>query len=384
MASVVDTAPLVLNVGVVLLAAATSGLVARRLGLPAIIGYLVTGILVSPFTPGFVADNNQIAILADIGVVLLLFEVGIEIDLKRIGREQGALLWAGPSQVLIGIALCTPVFLYLGIPILGALLLGLSVAMSSSVVIVNITRSRRRTTDTATEEALLGWSVLQDIVGVACGAIILTFFGNSGKSLVVGIGGLLAFILLAMLAAKALPLLLRAIRWESDLLIIYSVGIGLTIAAVGTVVFGIPMALAGFVAGLSISQSRDTDSVRKAVLPFKDLFQVLFFVVIGSLIEPSLVKEALAFTGLLLLLLVLFKTIPAELLARLGKLRAKKRQLAVGLSQMGEFSFVLGAAALAEGALTKVQFTAILLAVIISIIVSTLAVRAPRVSKERI
>ncbi len=384
MASVVDTAPLVLNVGVVLLAAATSGLIARRLGLPAIIGYLVTGVLVSPFTPGFVADNNQIAILADIGVVLLLFEVGIEIDLKRIGREQGALLWAGPSQVLIGIALCTPVFLYLGIPILGALLLGLSVAMSSSVVIVNITRSRRRTTDTATEEALLGWTVLQDIVGVACGAIILTFFGNSGKSFIAEIGGLLAFILLAILAAKALPLLLREIRWENDLLIIYSVAIGLTIAAVGTVVFGIPMALAGFVAGLSISQSRDTDSVRKAVLPFKDLFQVLFFVVIGSLIEPSLIKEALPFAGLLLLLLVLFKTIPAGLLARVGKLRAKKRQLAVGLSQMGEFSFVLGAAALAEGALTKVQFTAILLAVVISIMASTLAVRAVGVSRKRI
>ena len=103
MASIVETAPLVLDVGVVLMAAATSGLVARRVGLPAIVGYLLVGLLVSPFTPGFVADKNQLALLADIGVVLLLFEVGIEIDLKRIRREHNALLWAAPSQLLIGV-----------------------------------------------------------------------------------------------------------------------------------------------------------------------------------------------------------------------------------------------------------------------------------------
>ena len=96
MASVVDTAPLVLDVGAVLLVAATSGLLARKVGLPAIVGYLLTGLLVSPFTPGFVADSQQIAILADIGVVLLLFEVGIEIDLRRIKKEHGAILWASP------------------------------------------------------------------------------------------------------------------------------------------------------------------------------------------------------------------------------------------------------------------------------------------------
>ncbi|MEY3636241.1 MAG: hypothetical protein RL147_670, partial [Actinomycetota bacterium] len=163
MASIVETAPLVLNVGVVLTAAATMGFAARKLGLPSVIGYLLTGLLVSPFTPGFVADNNQLALLADIGVVLLLFEVGIEIDLRRISREQKALLWGAPAQVAIGLIIGTPVFLWLGLPILGALLIALSIALSSSVVIVNITRSPRRTTNTATEEALLGWSVVQDV-----------------------------------------------------------------------------------------------------------------------------------------------------------------------------------------------------------------------------
>jgi CPA2 family monovalent cation:H+ antiporter-2 len=144
MASIVETAPLVLNVGVVLTAAATMGFAARKLGLPSVIGYLLTGLLVSPFTPGFVADNNQLALLADIGVVLLLFEVGIELDLRKVTREQKGLLWGVPTQMVVGVAIGTPVFLWLGIPIFGALLLSLSIAMSSSVVIVNITRSPRR------------------------------------------------------------------------------------------------------------------------------------------------------------------------------------------------------------------------------------------------
>lgn len=375
MASIVETAPLVLDVGVVLMAAATSGLVARRVGLPAIVGYLLTGLLVSPFTPGFVADKNQLALLADIGVVLLLFEVGIEIDLKRIRKEHNSLLWAAPSQMLVGLAVGTPIFLLMDLPILGALLLSLSLAMSSSVVIVNITRSRRRTTNTVTEESLLGWSVLQDLVGVAAAAIILTLFGNSEKPLLESIGGLIGFVLFAILCAKVLPRLLKVVRWEKDLFLIYSVAIGLSIAALGTVLFDIPMALASFVAGLSITQSRDTDEVRKAVLPFKDLFQVLFFVVVGSLVNPDLALEAVPFAAILLAMMFLLKTLPINLLARLGKLKASRGQLSVGLSQVGEFSFVLGGAALAAGAISEVQFTGVLIAVIVSIIFSTLAVR---------
>lgn len=376
MASVVDTAPLVLDVGVVLLAAAVAGWVARKIGIPAIIGYLFTGLLVSPFTPGYIADKDQIAILADIGVVLLLFEVGIEIDPRRLRREQTGIVWGAPLQVLLGILIATPIFLFLDIPTLGALLLALSLAMSSSVVIVNITRSGKRTTDNGTEEALLGWSVVQDITGVAVAAIILTFFGASDKSLPIALGGLVVFVLIAYLFSKVVPGILRLIRWETDILLIYSVGSGLFIASIGTVVFGIPMALAAFVAGLTLSQNADTDQVRKAVLPFRDLFQVLFFVVIGSLISPSEITKAAPFAFLLLALLFLLKTLPVFLIAKFAKLRARPGQLGIGLSQVGEFSFVLGSVALAEGALSQRQFTAVLLTVVVSIVISTLWVRS--------
>lgn len=375
MASVVETAPLVLDVGVVLLGAATAGYVARRIGLPAIIGYLLVGLAVSPFTPGYIADKNQIAILADIGVVLLLFEVGIEIDLKRLRQEQKALIWGAPLQVFIGLAVATPIFLFLDIPTLGALLLALSLALSSSVVIVNITKSGKRTTDSGTEQALLGWSVAQDITGVAAAAVILTLFGASEQSLPVAIGGLFAFVLLAIISSKVLPRILRFIRWENDIFLIYSVGSGLFIAALGTQLFEIPMALGAFVAGLTLSQNSDTDQVRRAILPFRDLFQVLFFVVIGSLISPNAILKALPFALLLMVLLFVLKTLPVYVISSMARLRARPGQLSVGISQVGEFSFVLGSVALAKGALTPSQFTAVLLTVVMSIVVSTIWVR---------
>jgi CPA2 family monovalent cation:H+ antiporter-2 len=377
MASIVETAPLVLNVGVVLTAAATMGFAARKLGLPSVIGYLLTGLMVSPFTPGFVADNNQLALLADIGVVLLLFEVGIELDLRKLSREQKGLLWGVPAQMGFGLLVGTPIFLWLGIPIFGALLMSLSIAMSSSVVIVNITRSPRRATDAPTEQALLGWSLVQDVVGVAMAAVILALFGSGESSLLVAIGGLLGFGVIAIGASRILPRVLRAVRWEKDLFLIYSVSFGLVLAALGTVVFGIPMALAGFVAGLAINQSRDTEEVRKAILPFRDLFAVLFFVVIGTLIAPDELAAAWPFALLVLTLMILLKTLPTMALAKIAKMNVRPTQLGVGVSQIGEFSFVLGSLAFAEGVITRSQFTGLLVAVVLSITASTILIRRP-------
>ena len=377
MASIVETAPLVLNVGVVLTAAATMGFAARKLGLPTVIGYLLTGLLVSPFTPGFVADNNQLALLADIGVVLLLFEVGIELDIRRISREQKGLLWGVPTQMGFGLLVGTPIFLWLGIPLFGALLLSLSIAMSSSVVIVNITRSPRRTTDSPTEQALLGWSLTQDVVGVAMAAVILALFGSGESSLLAAIGGLIGFGVIAFGASRMLPRILRAVRWEKDLFLIYSVSFGLVLAALGTVVFGIPMALAGFVAGLAINQSHDTEEVRKAILPFRDLFAVLFFVVIGTLIEPKELAAAWPFAVLVLGLMILLKTLPTMALAKFAKMNVRPTQLGVGVSQIGEFSFVLGSLAFAQDVITRSQFTGLLIAVVLSITASTILIRRP-------
>ena len=159
------TAIPILEIGVVLLAAVAAGWLARRIGLPATVGYLAVGLGFSPFTPGYVADRHQLELLADVGVVLLLFEVGIEVDLGRLRRDHGPLLWAAPIQAIVSTLAAGGVFLLLGLEPLAAALVGLCVALSSSVVIVNITAQPAAETDKATEVAFLGWSVLQDLAG---------------------------------------------------------------------------------------------------------------------------------------------------------------------------------------------------------------------------
>jgi len=365
----------IFEIGVLLLLAALAGWLARYLHLPAIVGYLAVGLLVSPFTPGYVADHEKLQLLADVGVVLLLFEVGIEVDVDRLRREHGQILWAAPLQTLITSAIATGAGLLAGLPPFGAGAVGLGVALSSSVVIVNITRSRRRTTTRDTEEALLGWSVLQDITGVGLAIILLAVFGSAGREPQAALAGLTAFVVLTIVSAWALPHVLRRLRSEHDLFLIISVASGLALAGAGAVAAGIPLALAAFVAGLAITESHDAAEARRRLLPFRDLFAVLFFVAIGTLIDPDAFVRGLPWLALIVGLVIAAKVFVAYVLARLIGLRAQPAQLAVGLGQVGEFSFVLGSAAAAAGAIGPEIYAAILGAVVVTIIGSSVIVR---------
>jgi monovalent cation:H+ antiporter-2, CPA2 family len=369
------TAGPILEIGVLLLAAVGAGWLARRIGLPAIVGYLALGVVVSPFTPGYVADREQLQLLADLGVVLLLFEVGIEVDLLRIRSEQRGLIVAAPAQTIISTAIAGAVLAVMGLDPLPAALLGLSVALSSSVVIVNITRSRRRTTDKGTEDALLGWSAIQDSTGVAIAAVLLALLGVAGRPLDQSVVGLVAFLVLALAVARLLPIVLRALHAEHDLFLITSVASGLALAGVGSAVFGVPLALAAFVGGLAVTESAEAAEARRRLLPFRDLFAVLFFVAIGTLIEPASLVRGLGWLAAFLILIVVAKVVVAWALARATRLPVRPVQLAVGLGQIGEFSFVLGSAAIAAGAIAGETYVALVAAVAISIAVSTVVVR---------
>jgi len=372
------TAPTILEIGALLLAAAAGGWAARRVHLPAVVGYLAVGLMVSPFTPGFVADPEQLYLLADIGVILLLFEVGIEIDIFTLRREQRALVWAAPLQMGITALAGIGVGLVAGIgPVAGAVL-GLAVAFSSSVVVINITRSRRRTTDPPTELALVGWTILQDVTGVLLTGILVAAIGADSRPWYVTVIGLAVFIGLAVIAAWVLPRVLRAVHSDKDLFLVVTIGAGLAIAGLGGLVFQIPMALAAFIAGLVIGESHEAAEARRRILPFRDLFAILFFVAVGSLIDPTRLPEALPWLAAILALLVFGKVAVIYVLARVLGLNAHSGQLAIGLGQIGEFSFVLASVGLAAGVIDPILYTAILAAVALSIAVSTVAVRYVR------
>ncbi|HEV2011706.1 MAG TPA: cation:proton antiporter [Candidatus Limnocylindria bacterium] len=370
-----DATPL-LALGLVLLVAALLGAVARRLGLPAIVAYLLVGLAVGPFTPGYFIERQQLEPLADVGVILLLFEVGIELDVRALRRDEPrGLLIAAPVQVALGIALGAALALATGMALPGALTIGLATALSSSVVVVNMSRSRKRTLDDRTGRTLVVWAVLQDVVSLVAVALLAAMLDPGGGGVAVALLRLVAFAALASLAhVFIVPRLLAAVRSEGDTFLIASVSVALVTAAVGAVVFGVPVALAAFVAGLALSADPKAQEARREVIPFRDLFAVLFFVAIGTLVDPAAIADNWLWFGSALALVAL-KSLVATALAAVARLRVRKLQLGVGLGQIGEFSFVVLGLGVAAGAISGGVFSAVLAAAVVSITLSAIAVR---------
>lgn len=365
-----------LALGLVLLVAALLGAIARRLGLPAIVAYLLVGLAVGPFTPGAFVDSHQLEPLADVGVILLLFEVGIELDVRALRRDEPrGLLIAAPVQVALGVAVGAALALVTGMTVSGALTVGLATALSSSVVVVNMSRSRKRTLDDRTGRTLVVWAVLQDAVSLIAVALLAAILDPSGGGVVVALLRLIAFATLATLAhVFVVPRLLAAVRGEGDTFLIASVSVALVTAALGAVVFGVPVALAAFVAGLALSADPKAQEARREVLPFRDLFAVLFFVAIGTLVDPAAIAANWLWFGLALALVVL-KSASVVVLAAVAQLRVRRGQLGVGLGQIGEFSFVVLGLGVAAGAISTGVFSAVLAAAVVSIALSAIAVR---------
>ena len=365
----------ILELGLILLVAAIVGVIARRFGLPAVVGYLLLGLAVGPFTPGYVADRHQIQLLADVGVVLLLFEVGIELDLRSLAKEPRGILVAVPIQVAVVTALGAGVAMWLGASTLGAVTLGLVAALSSSVVVVNISRSRKRTTDRDTERALVVWAILQDAVTLVAATILAVLLSPDGESPVFAFARALAFVLFAAaIQGWAIPRLLGAVKAQADSFLIVAVSAALTIAGVGAVVFAVPVALAAFVAGTLFSVRPIAREARREVLPFRDLFAVLFFVAIGTLVDPSaVVREPgwlVVFIGL-----VAVKAIVVTVLATAFRVPSRRWQLGVGLAQIGEFSFVVLGLGVAAGVVSADQSSAALAGAAMTIALSAVGVR---------
>ena len=368
----------VFEIGLVLLAAAIAGAASRRAGLPAVLGYLIVGLLIGPFTPGYVADRHQIQVLADVGVVLLLFEVGIELDLRALRREPRSIVVAVPAQIAACVVVAVAALAMGGLPWQLGATVGLAVALSSSVVVVNMTRSRRRTLDDATARALLVWAVLQDVVSVVAVPALAIALSSDPTRLPLAVAKLAAFVAFAFVVHVLIaPILLRRVQPQPDTFLVVAVSIALVTAGVGALAFDVPVALAAFVAGLALSLREEAREARREILPFRDLFAVLFFVAVGSLVDPGLLPPNLAWFALALALVIVKGGLSAAL-AALASVPARPLQLGVGLAQVGEFSFVVLGLGVAANVVTQGQFSAVLAAAALSIAVSTVLVRVVR------
>jgi CPA2 family monovalent cation:H+ antiporter-2 len=374
---VVDTADLIFGLGFVLLLAAFAGWIARRLGLPDVIGWLVTGIIVGPSTPGFVADRTEIAVLADIGVVLLLFEVGLELDLGRIRREARTVLWAAPLQVAVTLGVSTAfIGLVVGTGPVTSAILGLAVASSSSAVIASLTGGDLHA-DRALETAM-SWSGVQDIVTVVAAAVLFSIDGVDDLPLPVALGGLLLYAVGVVIVARILPGILQRLLEAEDVFVLVSLAIAISLSGLGALVFHVPVALAAFVGGLAITEGRETLRLRRELIPFRVVFSVFFFVSIGFVFDPAQLGPALPLLGVLVALVVLAKATVVAGIARATRLSGHPVLVGTALGQMGEFGFVIASTLLVQGAIGPSTFAAVIACVAISVAASTILYRTFR------
>jgi CPA2 family monovalent cation:H+ antiporter-2 len=374
---VVDTAELIFDLGFVLLLAAFAGWIARRVGLPDVIGWLIVGIIVGPATPGFVADRTEIAVLADLGVVLLLFEVGLELDLGRIRRETRTVLWAAPLQVAVTLGISTAfIGLVLGTGLVTSAILGLAVASSSSAVIASLAGGDLHG-DRALETAM-GWSGVQDIVTVVLAAVLFSVDGVDDLPLPLALGGLALYAAGVVVVARILPGVLRRILDADDVFTLVSLAIAIALSGLGALVFHVPVALAAFIGGLAIAESGETLRLRRELAPFRTVFAVFFFVSIGFVFDPGQLGPALPLLGVLIGLVVLAKAAVVAGMVRATRLSGHPALVGTALGQMGEFGFVIATTLLVQGAIGASTYAAVIACVAISVAVSSILYRAFR------
>jgi CPA2 family monovalent cation:H+ antiporter-2 len=358
---------------VALVSALALGAVAHRLGLPPMIGYIVAGLVVGPATPGPTADREEVLALADIGVALLMFSIGLQFSLHEIRSIGARILLGTPIQVAITMALGTFTGLALGWEVPEALFIGGAVSVCSTVVLVKVAGEAALHT-TSYGRAALGVSVVQDVVTIVL-VVALTAIGGEVEATPLSAAGTVAIALgfvavMVVAGSRILPRLLGIVAGlRSRELFVISVAVISIGTAFAASALGVSVALGAFVAGLALSDSDLTDSVLGEIVPLRELFSTFFFVSIGILLEPAAIIAAWPAVLGLLAIITLGKAVPIAVLARLnGQLPSSAVRTGALIGQSGEFSFVLASAGLSLAAVRPDTFSLAMGAVVISIL----------------
>jgi CPA2 family monovalent cation:H+ antiporter-2 len=354
-------------------AALVLGAVAHRLRLPPMLGYIVAGMVVGPFTPGFVADREQVLALADIGVALLMFSIGLQFSIGEL-RAVGARILAGtPVQVAFTMAIGAATGMLLGWQPIEALFIGGAVAVASTVVLVKVAGETALQT-TVYGRTALGVSIVQDLLTVVLVVGLSALGGRGGESplgLLATAAVAIGFVVVVVIAgSRFLPRLLGMVAGlRSRELFVISVAVIAIGTAFAASALGVSVALGAFVAGLALADSDLTASVLGEIVPLRELFSTFFFVSIGILLQPAAILAAWPVVLALLLIITLGKALPIAGLAIVdGQRPSTALRAGALLGQSGEFSFVLASSGLALGAVSPETFSLAMGAVVISIL----------------
>lgn len=356
------------------------GMVAHRLRLSPLVGYLVAGIIAGPFTPGYVADLELVPQLAEIGVILLMFGVGLHFSPRDMMKMRDVALPGALVQIAAGTLMGWALgFLVLGLGHLESALLGFSLSVASTVVLLRALEERKQVKGEIGRIAV-GWLIVEDLVMVVALVMLPLLVVPEGQvsstlGAVQSIGWtvlkVVAFILLMLVVGgRVLPwLLIRIAHTKSrELFTLGVLSIALGIAWVAYAVFGASFALGAFVAGLVLNGTPLGHNAAERSLPLRDAFAVLFFVSVGMLFDPMIVvREPLAVLGVVFIV-VIGKSLAALVITSAFKLdRATSLTVAASLAQIGEFSFILAGIALYLGAMSRETHDLVLATALLSI-----------------
>jgi CPA2 family monovalent cation:H+ antiporter-2 len=342
----------------------------RRLMFPSIIGFLVTGILAGPYALAFIKDTHQVEQMAEIGVVLLLFTIGIELSLKELMRIKHLVLWGGGLQVLITILAVAALGMAFGYSARQAAFFGFLVALSSTAILMKLLIDTGQA-DAPHGKMAMGILIFQDlcIVPLMLLTPLLAGSGNGPRGLLVIGAKATAVILAAHYGTRFLVpwIFKQVVRTRSrELFILTIIFIGLGTAWL-TAMAGLSLALGAFIAGLAISESEYSHQALGDIIPFREAFMSLFFISVGMLLDPAIVVRFPLLIASLVLTILLIKTLvtSAAVLAMGVPLRIAVIT-ALSLAQIGEFSFVLSQAGVKFGLLSPELYQIFLAASILT------------------
>ncbi|MBX9630842.1 MAG: cation:proton antiporter [Burkholderiales bacterium] len=357
--------PLLATLAVGLSAAAVLGYIAARLRLPPIVGYLLAGILVGPFTPGFVADTSLAPELAEIGVIFLMFGVGLHFSLADLARAWTVAVPGAVAQILAATALAIFVTHLWGWSFEAGLVFGLALSVASTVVLLRALEAAG-TLGTRYGQIAVGWLVMEDLVMVIVLVLLPLFAAIRGgdsevtwssaiPDLAVALAKVGAFaVLMFVVGSRVVPIVIDLFEKQKsrELCILVGLTIALGIAYAASALFGVSFALGAFLAGMVLHGSHNGQWVGEELEAFRGTFAVLFFVAVGMAFDPKIVVESPVHLLATLGIIILGKSVAAILIVlALRQPLALGLKIAASLAQIGEFSFILGAMGVSLGLL---------------------------------
>ncbi|WP_118985073.1 YbaL family putative K(+) efflux transporter [Photorhabdus sp. CRCIA-P01] len=359
------------------------GMLAQRLKISPLVGYLTAGVLAGPFTPGFVADASLAPELAEIGVILLMFGVGLHFSLKDLLAVKSIAIPGAIAQILVATLLGVGLSAILGWELFSGIVFGLCLSTASTVVLLRALEERQLI-DSQRGQIAIGWLIVEDLAMVltlvllpAAAGILGNKEANIGQlimELAMTVGKVIAFILLMIVVGRRLiPWVLAktASTGSRELFTLAVLVIALGIAYGAVALFDASFALGAFFAGMVLNESELSHRAAQDTLPLRDAFAVLFFVSVGMLFDPMvLIQQPLSILATLAIIII-GKSAAAMLLVKMfGHSRRTALTISVSLAQIGEFAFILAGLGVALGLLDGNARNLVLAGAIVSIMLN--------------